>query len=376
MDNEQVLQAKRRVTELMNDNAQGWQIGEHLENIKKLVKKKEFERILLDLGISEDLADKMISSFDLVIDFMKISADSKPNIDNGKFIQAYNQLSSENQYNLADNTSSSEVFKEFLSNEITVDSSVAEYISVLVNFVDISKKSVNGSDKKDNLFRLAEQVDADDDIKKLHFYYSSLPVDHQKFFKQADKKMLHIYRSYSLDVGEVLSKAQEQFKNQGTWSSSAITFEKWFRSWKFSKSKVYEYISQYKYIQEQTKDLDSEGRKKLLEDFESLPAKARSKVAAQSTDEELRQELLTANITSNAQYKQVLEEYNQAKKALKEAEAQKQSVISTNQKLQSQLTDTTQKVSRHQDALLKAETDRHRLESELHDLEENPVTVA
>lgn len=379
MDNEQITQLIRRVNELIKENAQGWQIGEHLESIKKLVNKEEFEQVLRDLGISEDLASQMMSSFDLVIDFMKRSADSELNIDNGKFIQAYNQLSSEEQYKLADSVTSDELIQRFTDDEITIGSELEEYSTVLVDLVESNSKTENLVEDKSNYVRQADVIEegsnADDRFYVNNLDYSSLPSSDREFLENADRQLLHIYRSYTLDIGEVLSKAQEYFSNKGNVPENALTFEKWFKAWGFSKSRVYECISQYKYIQEQSKKLDSDGRRKLLDDFESLPAKARSKVAAQSTDEELRQELLTANITSNAQYKQVLEEYNQTKKALKEAEAEKQEVITNNQKLQSQLTETTQKVSRQQDALLKGETERHKLESKLHDQEENPITV-
>lgn len=210
------------------------------------------------------------------------------------------------------------------------------------------------------------------------FDYSNLPAEDQTFLANEDRRMLHLYRNYSLDVGEILSSARDHFTSSRNGQQSQPekdnqTFEQWFKSWGFSKTKAYDYIAQYNFIH-QSQMVDG-GDSELLTTFEKLPEKAKTKVAAKSTPEDLKKALLAADISSNKQYQQVVSEYNAAKQKAQELEQEKATAIEKGQALQQQLSETSQMAAKAQSQLLTSENTRHSVEAKLRDLEENPQTV-
>lgn len=209
-------------------------------------------------------------------------------------------------------------------------------------------------------------------------FYENLAPEDRSFLNGLDKKMWTIYRNYSYDVGELLSQAQTHFSNQGARNDqvghSKETLRKWFTAWGFSKSKAYDYINQYNFVRQADK-VGGENQDELIETFNQLPEKAKSKVASKSVDPEFRELVMSSNITQNAQYKRLLQEFDEAKKRLTDVSKESEQVKAQNQKLQTSLTDISMERGELQDKLLAAINAQHSAESKVNDLESDPVTV-
>lgn len=209
-------------------------------------------------------------------------------------------------------------------------------------------------------------------------FYEDLAPEDRNFLNGLDKEMWALYRKYTFDVGELLNQAQRHFlrapgarRNQDESSS----FEKWFTAWGFSKNKAYDYIRQYEFVHNAQDLQDGQSKEEFIETFNELPAKAKTKIASKSVDPEFRELVMSSNITQNAQYKRLLQEFDEAKKRLTDVSKESEQVKAQNQKLQTSLTDISMERGELQDKLLAAINAQHSAESKVNDLESDPVTV-
>lgn len=77
------------------------------------------------------------------------------------------------------------------------------------------------------------------------FDYSLVGTETAHKLKALSNQLDGIYQNYSVAVGEVLFKAQQELSNYGTG-----TFGQWVESNKISKSNAYNYINAYKFVQQ------------------------------------------------------------------------------------------------------------------------------
>lgn len=88
-----------------------------------------------------------------------------------------------------------------------------------------------------------------------NFDYSLVEAETAHKLKALSNQLDGIYQNYSVAVGEVLFKAQQELSSYGTG-----TFGQWVESNKISKSNAYNYINAYKFVQQ----LDEPKEKELI----------------------------------------------------------------------------------------------------------------
>lgn len=144
-------------------------------------------------------------------------------------------------------------------------------------------------------------------------FEDKLEPEDRDFLQDLDKQMWKLYSNYSVDVGELLSKAQGRFSNQGSRSDKhgSATFTKWIDAWGFSKNKAYDYIRQFNFVR-QAHEVGTQNEQDLISTFEKLPEKAKTKVASKSVDPAFRELVMSSNVTTNPQYLQLLKQYKAA----------------------------------------------------------------
>lgn len=125
------------------------------------------------------------------------------------------------------------------------------------------------------------------------FDYSLVGTETAHKLKALSNQLDGIYQNYSVAVGEVLFKAQQELSNYGTG-----TFGQWVESNKISKSNAYNYINAYKFVQQ----LDEPKEKEI---FSKQPQRLKNEMSKPSAIPEVNQAVFNGDITTHKEYKEL-----------------------------------------------------------------------
>lgn len=125
------------------------------------------------------------------------------------------------------------------------------------------------------------------------FDYSLVGTETAHKLKALSNQLDGIYQNYSVAVGEVLFKAQQELSNYGTG-----TFGQWVESNKISKSNAYNYINAYKFVQQ----LDEPKEKEI---FSKQPQRLKNEMSKPSANPEVNQAVFNGDVTTHKEYKEL-----------------------------------------------------------------------
>lgn len=125
------------------------------------------------------------------------------------------------------------------------------------------------------------------------FDYSLVGTETAHKLKALSNQLDGIYQNYSVAVGEVLFKAQQELSNYGTG-----TFGRWVESNKISKSNAYNYINAYKFVQQ----LDEPEEKEI---FSKQPQRLKNEMSKPSANPEVNQAVFDGDVTTHKEYKEL-----------------------------------------------------------------------
>lgn len=125
------------------------------------------------------------------------------------------------------------------------------------------------------------------------FDYSLVGTETAHKLKALSNQLDGIYQNYSVAVGEVLFKAQQELSNYGTG-----TFGQWVESNKISKSNAYNYINAYKFVQQ----LDEPKEKEI---FSKQPQRLKNEMSKPSAIPEVNQAVFNGDVTTHKEYKEL-----------------------------------------------------------------------
>lgn len=126
-----------------------------------------------------------------------------------------------------------------------------------------------------------------------NFDYSLVEAETAHKLKALSNQLDGIYQNYSVAVGEVLFKAQQELSSYGTG-----TFGQWVESNKISKSNAYNYINAYKFVQQ----LDEPKEKEI---FSKQPQRLKNEMSKPSANPEVNQAVFNGDITTHKEYKEL-----------------------------------------------------------------------
>ena len=130
-------------------------------------------------------------------------------------------------------------------------------------------------------------------VTKSDFDYSLVEAETAHKLKALSNQLDGIYQNYSVAVGEVLFKAQQELSNYGTG-----TFGQWVESNKISKSNAYNYINAYKFVQQ----LDEPKEKEI---FSKQPQRLKNEMSKPSANPEVNQAVFNGDVTTHKEYKEL-----------------------------------------------------------------------
>ena len=126
-----------------------------------------------------------------------------------------------------------------------------------------------------------------------NFDYSLVEAETAHKLKALSNQLDGIYQNYSVAVGEVLFKAQQELSSYGTG-----TFGQWVESNKISKSNAYNYINAYKFVQQ----LDEPKEKEI---FSKQPQRLKNEMSKPSANPEVNQAVFDGDVTTHKEYKEL-----------------------------------------------------------------------
>ena len=130
-------------------------------------------------------------------------------------------------------------------------------------------------------------------ITQSDFDYSLVEAETAHKLKALSNQLDGIYQNYSVAVGEVLFKAQQELSNYGNG-----TFGQWVESNKISKSNAYNYINAYKFVQQ----LDEPKEKEI---FSKQPQRLKNEMSKPSANPEVNQAVFNGDVTTHKEYKEL-----------------------------------------------------------------------
>ena len=125
------------------------------------------------------------------------------------------------------------------------------------------------------------------------FDYSLVGTETAHKLKALSNQLDGIYQNYSVAVGEVLFKAQQELSNYGTG-----TFGQWVESNKISKSNAYNYINAYKFVQQ-----SDEPKEKEI--FSKQPQRLKNEMSKPSAIPEVNQAVFNGDVKTHKEYKEL-----------------------------------------------------------------------
>ena len=125
------------------------------------------------------------------------------------------------------------------------------------------------------------------------FDYSLVGTETAQKLKALSNQLDGIYQNYSVVVGEVLYKAQQELA-----SYDNGTFQKWVASKGISKSNAYNYINTYRLVQQ----LDNPKEREI---FLKQPQRIKNEMSKPSANPELNQAVFDGDVTTHKEYKEL-----------------------------------------------------------------------
>lgn len=125
------------------------------------------------------------------------------------------------------------------------------------------------------------------------FDYSLVDTGTAQKLKALSNQLDGIYQNYSVVVGEVLYKAQQELA-----SYDNGTFQKWVASKGISKSNAYNYINSYRLVQ----NLDNPKEKEI---FLQQPKSMQYEMSKPSANPEVNQAVFNGDVTTHKEYKEL-----------------------------------------------------------------------
>ena len=126
-----------------------------------------------------------------------------------------------------------------------------------------------------------------------NFDYSLVEAETAHKLKALSNQLDGIYQNYSVAVGEVLFKAQQELSSYGTG-----TFGQWVESKKKKKSNAYNYINAYKFVQQ----LDEPKEKEI---FSKQPQRLKNEMSKPSANPEVNQAVFDGDVKTHKEYKEL-----------------------------------------------------------------------
>ena len=158
------------------------------------------------------------------------------------------------------------------------------------------------------------------EIQNEEFDYSELDPETREFLKNKEKQLHTLARNFYTMLGQIFYDVREKLANhyQGK-------FSKWCSSMGISRRKVYRLINRYELIEEQNQ-LE---KKKIIE---NLPLSLAYNLSKSTVPQELKELVLSQEITTVSGFKEALKEYKDEsdESNKKEKKAIKQFTISQN----------------------------------------------
>lgn len=153
------------------------------------------------------------------------------------------------------------------------------------------------------------------EVQTSDFDYSLVSNEFVEYLKEQEYILVGIQNKYAKEVGRVFCKAQQKFSD----FNNGGLFEKWYSSKGFKKQNVYNYINIYNEVQ----NLDGDQ----LENFNKAPKSLQIETSKKSVDPELKEQVLSGDITTNKQYKEMEEAKRLAEKQAEQAQESEQTAI-------------------------------------------------
>lgn len=125
------------------------------------------------------------------------------------------------------------------------------------------------------------------------FDYSLVGTETAQKLKALSNQLDGIYQNYSVVVGEVLYKAQQELA-----SYDNGTFQKWVASKGISKSNAYNYINTYRLVQQ----LDNPKEREI---FLKQPQRIKNEMSKPSANPEVNQAVFDGDVTTHKKYKEL-----------------------------------------------------------------------
>ncbi|UXU53173.1 hypothetical protein [Staphylococcus arlettae] len=169
------------------------------------------------------------------------------------------------------------------------------------------------------------------EIQEKGFDYSIVDNETAEKLKTYDERLNRIYNNYSVEVGEVLYKAQQELANH-----DKGTFQNWVRYKGFKVQSAYNYINVYKVIQ----NLDN------LEDrdtFISQPKSLQYEMSKPSANQEANQAVFNGDIKTHKEYKELERQLKQRDEEKSQLESQLEQAKRSESIVQKQLEDEQDK---------------------------------
>jgi len=150
------------------------------------------------------------------------------------------------------------------------------------------------------------------EIQTSDFDYSLVSNELAEKLKEKDYTLIGLHSKYSKEVGKVLYEAQRDFADY----NNGGLFEKWYTSRGFKKTNVYQYINIYSEVQ------NLNGGQ--LEVFEGLPKTLQVETSKKNADPELKEQVLSGDITTHKKYKELEQAKQQAEQQTEQAKKSEQ----------------------------------------------------
>ncbi|WP_175062579.1 hypothetical protein [Streptococcus salivarius] len=135
------------------------------------------------------------------------------------------------------------------------------------------------------------------------FDYSLVETETAQKLKALSNQLDGIYQNYSVVVGEVLYKAQQELA-----SYDNGTFQKWVASKGISKSNAYNYINTYRLVQQ----LDNPKEREI---FLKQPQRIKNEMSKPSANPEVNQAVFDGDIKTHKEYKELERQLKLARSA-------------------------------------------------------------
>lgn len=152
-------------------------------------------------------------------------------------------------------------------------------------------------------------------LQSNEFDYSLLDVNTANKLREYDRKLNDIYNNYSIEVGEVLYRAHQEFANPRDG-----TFLDWVEYKGIKTQNAYNYINIYKAFQ----SLESNDHKEI---FQKQSKSLQIEMSKPSANPELNQKVLDGDITTHKKYKEIERKLREKESQLEQAKKSEQIAI-------------------------------------------------